>query len=257
MIRFGPGGTGGDSLKGVQEIKELGLDAVEFEFGHGVNMSVAKAKEVGKLVKQLGLLASVHAPYFINLASDEKKKVGASKHRILQSCERGHYLNASSIVFHPAYYVKQEKEDVFQLVKKAVLEMQKHITEKKWNVVLAPETTGRHSQFGTLDETLRLRKETGCGLTVDFAHLKARNNGNIDYGAVFQKLKGITPLHCHFSGIEYTEKGERRHLLTKKSDFQPLFQEAIKRKAELIIINESPDPFGDSCKGKKLYEEML
>ena len=256
MIRFGPGGTGGNSLKGIPEIKAAGLHAVELEFTHGVNMGIPKAKQVGKVIQETGLIASIHAPYFINLASVEEKKITASKERILASCERGHYLGANFIVFHPGYYGTREPEDVYDMIKKAMIEMHRTIKEKGWNVTLAPETTGKHSQFGRLDELLRLRKETGCHLTVDFSHLRAINNGPIDYAAVFDKLKGIKLLHCHFSGIEYTEKGERRHLLTKKSDFVPLFKEAIKRNVDMVIINESPDPRGDSIKGMKLYQAM-
>jgi len=203
-----------------------------------------------------GLLASVHAPYFINLASGEEKKIIASKQRILDSCERGHYLNAKYIVFHPGYYMKRPKKQVYEMIEKAMQEMQDAIKDNKWNVLLAPETTGKHSQFGRLGELLQLRKDTGCHITVDFAHLKAINNGPIDYAAAFDQFKGMKQLHCHFSGIEYTEKGERKHLLTTKDDFVPLFEEAIKRKSDMVIINESPDPLGDSIKGQKIYRAM-
>ena len=186
----------------------------------------------------------------------EKPKVYASKTRILRSCERLHYLQGKYVVFHAGFYQKKDKEDVYDEIKGGMLDLQKTIKGKKWNVVLAPETTGKGSQFGDLDELLKLKKETKCHLTVDFSHLKARNNGNIDYDAVFKKLKGIKHIHAHFSGIEWTEKGERRHLITQAKDIKELLSYALKYKVDMTIINESPDPFGDCVKTKKILDEL-
>jgi deoxyribonuclease-4 len=137
--------------------------------------------------------------------------------------------------------------------------MQETLKKNGWDSVkLSPETTGKKSQFGDIDELLRLRKETGCSICVDFAHLLARE-GSIDYPSVFKKLDkyDIKDLHCHFSGIEYTEKGERRHIPTEKEYFTPLFDEALKHDINLHIVNESPMPLDDTIKGKKLYEELI
>ncbi len=258
MIKLGSGGTAGlGYFDGLKKIKELNLSALECEFTHGVNMPNLKAVEIGKLAKRLNISLSVHAPYYINLVSEEKAKIKASKSRILQSCERAHHLNAKYVVFHAAYYGKREKQEVYDLVKKEIIEMNSIIKKNKWNVALAPETTGKQSQFGDLDELLKLKKEAGCSLCVDFAHLKARNNGVIDYDNVFDKLKDIKHIHSHFSGIEWTEKGERRHLLTKESDLLPLLKQIIKRKKDITIINESPDPIGDSVKTKRLIDRLM
>ena len=104
---------------------------------------------------------------------------------------------------------------------------------------------------------MRLKKETGCHLTVDFAHLKARNNGKIDYDEIFRKLKKIKHLHCHFSGIEYTEKGEKRHILTKEKDITKLFSYMKKYNVNATIINESPSPVKDALKMKKILKTMV
>lgn len=257
MIKVGPGGTSGlGYFEGLKKIKELNLSALEVEFTYGVRMSNSDAKEIGKLAKKLNISLSVHAPYYINLVSLEKPKIKASKVRILQSCERAHHLNATHVVFHAAFYGKREKQDVYNMVKKEIIDMNKIIKKNKWNTNLAPETTGKGSQFGNLDELLMLSKETGCSFCVDFAHLKARNNGVINYNEVFNKLKGIKHIHSHFSGIEWTEKGERRHLLTKEADLRPLLKHIIKRKKSITIINESPDPIGDSIKTKRIIEKL-
>ncbi len=256
MIYLGPAGVGGETLQGLQNIKDSGLNAVEIEFVRQVYMTNEAAKQAGSLIKKLKLKTSIHAPYFINLASDEKAKIQASMDRILNSCERGHYLGADYIVFHPGYYGKNTKEQTYEIIKNAILDLQKKIKENKWNIQLAPETTGKLNVFGNLDETLSLVKETKCHFTIDFAHLKARQQGKINYEEIFDKIKPFKHIHAHFSGIEWTDKGERKHLLTTKEDLLPLLKEIIKRKVDITIINESPDPLGDALKTKQLLEAL-
>lgn len=255
-IRIGPAGTGGDSLKGMERARELKLSACEIEYTHGIKMSNATAKKVGEAAKKNGIKLSVHAPYFINLNSDDRKKLEASKKRILTSCERAHHLGAERVVFHPGFYGRTDRETTFQNIKEAMVEMQKEIKRKKWKVKLAPETTGKLNVFGSLDEILRLVKETKCSFCVDFAHLKARGRGRIDYGKVLEKLKGFKHIHCHMSGIEYTDKGERRHLMTDRKEIAALAKAMLKAKINATIINESPDIFGDAVLGKEVFESL-
>jgi len=185
----------------------------------------------------------------------KKKKLRLQKKRILDSCERGHYLNAKYIVFHAAYYGKHSKEEGYDLVKKEIMEMQNKIKNNNNNVILAPETTGKPSQFGTMDELLRLSRETGCGFCVDFSHLLARDR-KLDYDELFNKLKDIKHLHCHFSGIEYGEKGEKRHVITPVDKIRELLKYVKKYNKDVTIINESPDPFGDCVKMKKVLNQL-
>ncbi|ENO12019.1 endonuclease IV [Thermoplasmatales archaeon SCGC AB-539-C06] len=219
-ILWGPAGTSGLGYEeGLQRCKELKLKAMEVEFTYGVRMSNPEAKKIGDIAKKLGIRLSVHAPYYINLASKEKAKIEASKKRILQSCERAHYLNASPVVFHAGFYQGRDKEEVYKVIKEEIIDLQKTIKKKKWKVKIAPETTGKKSQFAGLDSLLRLRKETGCEICVDFAHLYARNAGKMYYDEIFKKIRTLPHIHCHFSGITYTEKGERSHKLLDKSFF--------------------------------------
>jgi len=221
-------------------------------------MSIATAKQVGEEAKKSGIKLSIHAPYYINLASTDKIKQKASQKRILDSCERGHYFGTEKeltpIVFHAGFYQGKDKEEVYGIIKESIIEMQKIIKEKKWNIMLCPETTGKPSQFGNIDELVRLSKETKCGITVDFAHLKARQNGKKEYEQWMEKLKPFKHIHCHFSGIEWTEKGERRHLITEKKDINELLEWLKKYKMDATIINESPDPIADSLKTKELIK---
>ena len=251
-ILIGPAGSGGSSPEGFEMIKEAGLDAVEIAFTHGIWMKKEAAVNIKKLNAKWGLKISIHAPYYINLAAFEKEKIGASKLRILKCCEMGHYLGAKYIVFHAGYYQKKDPDEIYNVIKEQIDDMMGFIKEKKWDVVLAPETTGKKTQFGDLDELLKLKKETGCHLTVDFSHLKARENGKIDYDDVMKKLKKIGHVHSHFSGIEFGEKGEIRHLLTEDKDIKELFKYLKKYKLDITVINESPDPFGDAVKMKRI-----
>ena len=251
MIRIGPAGSSGSgNEKGLEKVYELGLNAMEIEFTYGVKMPDDQAKMLGERSRELNIELSVHCPYYINLASKEKAKVHASKKRILDSSQKAHLLGAKYVVFHAGFYQDRSKEDTYNIIKQEIKDLIKVLKGNKWRVVLAPEVTGKASQFGSIDELLRLRKETGCELCVDFAHILARD-GCIDYDDVFNKLKGIAHIHAHFSGIEYTEKGEKRHIITDKKVILPLTKKILEQGTDITIINESPDPIGDSIKIKK------
>ena len=141
--------------------------------------------------------------------------------------------------------------------KTEILDLLSVIKKNHWNIQLAPETTGKETQFGSLDELLRLRKETGCHLCIDYAHLLARNNGKVDYEGVFQKTKELKHIHAHFSGIVYGEKGEKHHILTEEKKIKDLLALIQKHKVDITIVNESPDPIGDSVKTLKILKEII
>jgi deoxyribonuclease-4 len=256
MIRIGPAGSGGlGNLKGIQRVARMKLDCMEVEFTYGVRMSLDAAREVGALAKEKGIILSVHAPYYVNLASDENEKIVASKQRILDSCERAAALGAGNVVFHAGFYQKKTAKQTYKLIKKAILEIQKKISRNKWEVQVCPEITGKPSQFGSVEELLKLMKETGCGICVDFAHLYAREQGNIDYGKVIKRLP--KKFHAHFSGIEYGPKGERKHLKTTKKFFEPLAQALLKAKRDVTLICESPRPYKDAAMMKGVVTKSI
>ncbi|MBW3003205.1 TIM barrel protein [Candidatus Woesearchaeota archaeon] len=248
MILFGPAGLSSKPEQMIDWVKKSGLGVIEIAFTHSVYMNNNTAKQVGAYAKQKNVALTIHAPYYINLTSQDKEKINASKKRILAACERGHFLGAKSVVFHAAYYQTDSKEETYSKVAEEIKDMQSYIKKNKWNIKLAPETTGKASQFGDVDEIMQLRKDTGCMPCIDFAHIYARNNGKIDYTEIFKKIKSLPHLHAHFSGIEYTAKGERRHIPLKKPFFIPLANHLRKWKKPAHIICESPDPPGDALK---------
>lgn len=257
MIRLGPGGTAGlGYLKGIEVLAELGLTALEVEFTYGVRMTSHEAKAIGRSAKRSGIMLSVHAPYYINLASFEPEKIAASKKRIIDSCMRAEDLGARYVVFHAGFYQKKDPNEIYNIIRDNIVEITQIIKENNWKVKLAPEVTGKKTQFGSIDELKSLMKETGCHITIDFAHQKARNNGNIAYSEVFDRISELKHIHAHFSGIEWTSKGEKRHILTSKEDILPLAEEIVRRKTDITIINESPDPINDSVMTKSVFEEL-
>ena len=243
------------NLKGIQKVARMKLDCMEVEFTYGVRMSMDHAREVGALAKEKGIALSVHAPYYINLASDEKEKIVASKKRILDSCERAAALGARNVVFHAGFYQKKTAAQTYGLIEKAIVEIQKKISKNRWKVKLCPEITGKPSQFGSVEELLKLMKETGCGICVDFAHLYARQQGEIDYTRILKKLP--KSFHAHFSGIAYGEKGERKHLKTTKKFFEPLAEALLKTKRNITLICESPQPYKDAAMMKRVVTALI
>jgi deoxyribonuclease IV len=256
MIRVGPAGSGGlGNLQGIRKVARMKLDCMEVEFTYGVRLSMDAAYEVGVLAAAKGITLSVHAPYYINLASAEKEKIHASKQRILDSCRKAHSLGAQNVVFHAGFYQTKTARQTYALIRKAIAEIQQTIRKNKWKVHLCPEITGKPSQFGSLEELLKLMQETGCEICIDFAHLYARQQGKLDYGKILKRLP--QKFHAHFSGIAYGPKGERRHLKTTPKFFKPLAAALLKTDHDVTLINESPQPFKDAVMMKEILNTLV
>jgi deoxyribonuclease-4 len=251
-IKIGPSGLGPikDAINNLEEYSKLGLTACEIAFTYGVYIKQDEdfAKIKAAAIKN-NIKLSIHGHYFINLNSKEKVKVEASKKRILDCCLAGHKLGATNIVFHPGFYAGMDKKITYENIKKQMIELQKIIKEKKWNVKLCPETTGKINVFGSIEEISNLVKDTKCSFTIDFAHILAREK-YVDY----DKIKKAFPSknwHCHFSGIIYGEKGEQKHKKTDKKEWENLLKNLPKNK-NITIINESPYTIEDAVMGNKL-----
>jgi deoxyribonuclease-4 len=256
QIRFGTAGLG--PVKTATEILEkyhkLGLTACEIAFTYSVYIKPNETEKIKEEAEKLGINLSIHAPYFVNLNSEDKSKIEATKQRILKCCETGEKLGAKIVVFHPGYYLKNEdKEKSYQTIKKGILEILYEIKKQNWKIKIAPETMGKINVFGSIEEISRLANETGCAFCIDFAHVLARDR-KVD----FEKIKKLFPeseWHCHFSGIVYGEKGEQHHKPTEKKEWQELLENLPKDKM-ITIINESPTMVEDSVDGLKIWESL-
>lgn len=254
-IRIGAAGSDGlGYMKAITKAARMGLGCVEVAFTYGVRMNPEEAEAVGLLARNKGIALSVHAPYYINLAADDLAKLAASKERILSSCRMAAVMGARNVVFHAGFYQDRSAAKTFTRIAKQIDRLQAIMQKHNWAVVLCPETTGKPAQFGALDECLLLARETGCGFTVDFAHLLARSGGRLDYGEIIDRLP--RHFHAHFSGIDYGPKGERKHLKTTSKFFRPLAEALVGRNIEMTLINESPQPYRDAAMMKRLIGKL-
>ncbi|MFA5174419.1 MAG: TIM barrel protein [Candidatus Pacearchaeota archaeon] len=253
IIRFGPAGLGPvkDAIENLRIYSKLGLKACEIAFTYGVYI---KNKEdvdaIRNAAKHFGIRLSIHAPYWINLNSKEKIKIEQSKKRILDCCETAEYLGAEIVVFHAGYYSDMDKEESYQNIKREILEILHEIKKNKWKVKIAPETTGKNSVFGSIEDIARLAEETKCSFCIDFAHILAREK-EINWERINESFGKYDKWHCHYSGIEYGDKGEKHHKITTKEDWKRVLDNIPKHK-DITIINESPSPVEDSVLGLRL-----
>ncbi len=253
---------------GIKEIKHLGLGCMEIEFVRGVYMSEAKAHTVRKVAATEDIELTVHSPYFINLASSEPHKVIASKQYILASARIGAKAGAKSVTFHPAYYGGKAPKEVYKAVKDNLLEITKTLQSENIEIDIRPETTGKGTQFGSLDEIILLSQEVPLVKPcVDFSHIYARGNGKQNSYAEFINLldtietnlgqKAIKDMHIHLSGIQYGNKGELKHLTLQECPefrYKELLQALSDKGACGVLICESPNLEVDAIIFKKLYE---
>ena len=253
-IKFGPAGIGpvATAEKVLEQYHKKGLKVCEIAFTYSTYIKKKEdAERIGKKAEELGIDLSIHGPYWINLNSAEKEKREKSKERILKCCEIGHYLGAKVVVFHPGYYGK-DKEKASEVIINQIKDMMKEIKKKGWKIKIAPEIMGKVNVFGSAEEISGLVNETGCSFCIDFAHILAREK-KVEYDKI-KKLFPQKEWHVHFSGIEYGDKGEKRHKITGKEEWKTLLKNLPKNK-KIRIINESPDPVGDSVEGLNLSKK--
>jgi deoxyribonuclease IV len=254
MIRFGPAGIGPvkEAISNLEMYHKLGLRACEIAFTYGIYIKKQEdAIEIGKKAEELGIRLSIHAPYWINLNSLDKKKIEESKKRILDCCKIGTLMKVHGVVFHAGFYSKMDKEEVYQNIKKAILEIQEEIKKEKYTPKLAPEVMGKINVFGSVEEISRLVKETHCSFCIDFAHVLARYK-MYKVKETLSDFGNAKEIHIHFSGIDYGEKGEKNHKKTPEKELEKLISELPKNK-DITIINESPYPMEDSVLGLSIY----
>jgi deoxyribonuclease-4 len=156
-------------------------------------------------------------------------------------------MGGGYIVFHPGFFGKKSKEESYEKIISEVGELVKEVKKKKYKVKLCPETTGKKSVFGSVEEIKMLVDETGCSFCIDFAHVLARE-GNYNFDLIKKTFGKFKDWHCHFSGIEYGEKGEKRHIQTSKKEWAKLFK-GLPRGKNVSIICEAPDTIAGALEG--------
>ncbi len=270
-LLFGTAGTplsskGNDSISGIERVHELGLGCMELEFVRGVKMGEKTARSVREVAKKLEIRLSVHAPYYINLNAECETLI-KSKERILNSARIGSICGAKSVVIHAGFIQGGGRRAVYEKIKKELIDIREQLKKENIGIILRIETMGRYSRFGTLDEVLEITEVEGVLPCIDFSHLHAltgKYNSREEFGMVFSKVEdrlgrsGLDNMHIHVSGIEYSDKGEKKHLVFGESDFK--YKELAQALSDFdirgMVISESPNLEADAMALKKEYERI-
>ncbi len=275
--KFGPAGTSDNfklqgfktSLQIPEFVVKSGLDCFEYQCGRGVNIGLEKATELGKIAKEKGITLSLHAPYYISMSSVEEEKRLNSVKYILDSARAVNAMGGDRIIVHTGSCSKISREEALSLAKDTMrLAIDSLDNENLSNIHICPETMGKVNQLGTLFEVMELCKlDFRLIPWIYFGHLNARDLGIIktkdDYDVILKTIKNelgterFKSFHSHFSKIEYTTGGEKRHLTFEDKVFGPNYEPLMELVAEYnlspVFICESAGTQDIDAKQMKDY----
>lgn len=258
-----PGGT----LKGIAHAHSMGIRAMEMEWVQSTPKNPEHVAEIAEVAKKYEFALTVHGSYFINLNATEKEKLDASKQRIIGALSMAQIAGAVSVCIHPAFYGTQ-KEKSLDNVRRATEDIMKKKQKLFPDVNLAFETMGKQSQFGTLEEVLKVSKEFDIYPCIDISHMHARSNGKMnsvkEWNEVFDLYeeylgkKSLQTMHLHLSGILYGDKGEKKHLPMDEAEFKwrDYVQVLKKRKVGGVLVCESPLMEKDTVLIQEYYKSL-
>ncbi|MBK1809482.1 TIM barrel protein [Clostridium sp. YIM B02505] len=241
----------------------LGLDAMELLFVRNVNVTDKNKDEILKAKIDNDIYLSAHGSHYINLNADEIEKQDQSVERIIKAAEGLEKVSGRSLVFHPGFYLKDSKDETYRTIKENLLKLPCKGVDYRL------ETTGKGTQFGTLEELVSICKEVkACKLCIDFSHIHARGNGSLkdynDFAKILQYVADelgcstLEDIHIHMGGINYNEKGEKHHLPLLESDFK--YIECLKAlkdfKVKGCVILEGPMVEKDALLLKETYKRI-
>ena len=276
---FGPGGNGDwfyaegkkSTLQAPEWLKEKGLDAFEYEAGNGIAAGEASLAAIGAKAREAGILMSLHTPYFISLSGTDPEKRLKSLEYIKKSLWAAGLLGADTIVIHSGSAAKITREEAMRLSFDTLEKVAAEVGDSPC-ARLGIETMGKVNQLGTLEEVIeQCRVAPIYTPVVDFGHMNARAQGGAfpdsdSYRRVFDTIavklgdRHAKYLHCHFSRVEYTAAGEKRHLTFADEVYGPAFEplaEAIVREGVCprIICESAGTQAEDALFMKHVYEE--
>lgn len=270
--RFGPAGypLGAPEKEAFTHLKSIGLDGMEYQ----AVRSVPKSKELLNWIREQAekndVILSLHAPYAINLASEDQRKREASMERILSAATAAHRMGVKHVTFHPGYYGKLGREEALKMALESLYRLIEAIDGMGLCVELGPETTGKPSQLGSLDDILTMAESADKVVpTIDFAHIHVREGRIIEnrgsYERILDDIEGrlgtLNGLVIHFTEVEPTNSGygERRHHELGSGygpEFEPLAQLMVERDVRWLVISESPLLERDALKMKLIYDRL-
>ena len=275
--KFGPAGSAESfksmgyksSLQIPEYLNKFSLDCFEYQCGRGVNIGEEKAKELGSIAKDKGITLSLHAPYYISMSSVEEEKRLNSVNYILASARAVNAMGGDRIVVHTGSCGKISREEALSLaIDTMKISLDALKSEGLSHIHICPETMGKVNQLGTLQEVMELCKiDESLIPCIDFGHLNARDLGILkskeDFEGVLDQIENdlgkdrLKIFHSHFSKIEYTTGGEKRHLTFEDTvygpDFEPLMELVYKKGLSPTFICESAGTQTEDAKQMKDY----
>jgi len=272
-LLFGTAGTPNsakprDSITAFKRLNELGLDSMELEYVRGNFPGEQKALEIASAARDNNIRLTAHGPYYINLYSEDPEKLAASRERVIKTAKIGSLSGAESITFHAGFFRGQDSGEVYRWIRNELEGIIHKVRQMNIDVDVRPELTGKPSQFGSLDEIIRLSDEIeGIQPCIDWSHLYARTgvfNTAGEFQSVIDKIRSklgeqaIKSFHMHITGIIFGLKGEKKHLNLDESDFN--YKELLHVLRENgvcgFVICESPSLEDDAIVLKEYYEKI-
>lgn len=265
MIKFGPAGnckTFYDAgykrtIEAAKWLKENNLDAYEYSFGKGFTLPDDTAMLIGQEMAKNGITISIHAPYYINFATPTDEMAEKSYNYVLESLRKLRLIGGNRLVVHPASQGKMSREEAVALCKKRLEILKNKIIEAGYtDMYICLETMGKSAQIGTYEEILDFCQIYDKYIpTFDFGHINALTQGTLktydDYKKIIDAsidaigMERTKIAHVHFSKIEYSAKGEVKHLTLEDDiygpEFEPLARLLRDYNLECTIICESKE----------------
>ncbi|MFW9839885.1 MAG: TIM barrel protein [Candidatus Thorarchaeota archaeon] len=273
-IRFGPAGYPSEAKGNVKKVfdifTDVGMDAFEYAAVYGLRTGKEKAKQIGDLSRQADIFMSMHAAYYISLASATARIRKASKQRLVKALKFAPLMNVKRIVFHAGTHGKRTPEETHTIIRDALKDVWETAGDLGEGALLAPEIAGKLSAYGSQEQIIRLCQEVdGCIPTIDWAHLYARSQGEVNekdsYHKVLTEFEDelgdlfVNNMHFHVSGITFTEKGEAAHRPLGQDwgpDIFPLVEIVRECGYKPTFISESTNPLEGALYTKFLYEGL-
>ena len=273
-IRFGPAGYPAKARGSVKKVFEIftdaGVDAFEYAAVYGLRTNEEKAQLIGDLSREANISMSMHAAYYISLASITPRIRKASKQRLVKALKFAPLMNVKRIVFHAGTHGNRSREEAHTIIRDALREVWEKAGDLGKGAYLAPEIAGKLSTYGSEEQIIRLCQEVdGCIPTIDWAHLYARSQGKVNdkesYRRVIDQFENsledlfVKNMHFHVSGITFTEKGEAAHRPLGQEwgpDILPLIELVRECGYKPTFISESTNPLEGALYTKFLYEEL-
>lgn len=281
MIKFGPAGncesfySSGHkhTLEAPKWLNEIGLNAFEYSFGKGILLNDETAIKIGEEMRKYGITPSIHAPYFINFANPDDEMAEKSYGYVINSLYKLRLMGGTHLVVHPASCGKLDRSQAVELTKKRLEILKDRIIQAGYeDMYVCLETMGKSQQIGTVDEIIDFCKIYDHYMpTFDFGHINALTQGSLkeekDFEDIIKKCYAVlgeyrtNNVHIHFSKIEYSSKGEVKHLTLDDEiygpEFEPLARVIKKYGMTPTIICESKGIMAiDSLKMKKIYNNV-